>query len=96
MHPHELTIYQQHTQPVSYLAKRFAAKQALAKALGTGIGKHARLTDIETLNNALGRPAIQLHQTTAEYARQLNIMEIHLSLADERDYALAYVVLSGN
>ena len=83
---------------VSSYAKRFAAKEACAKALGCGIGKGARFDEIECIHNASGMPKLVLHGA----ARQtLNAMtppgmtaNLHLSLSDEKNYALAFVTIS--
>ncbi len=93
LHANELSIYNVHRQPVSYLAKRFAAKEAVAKALGTGIGKHTSFTEIETTNNELGMPMIQYHGATATFVTSQHITQSFLTLSDERDYAVAYVIL---
>lgn len=83
------------TRTSSY-AKRFAAKEACAKALGTGFGSIA-WTDVEVINNAQGAPHITLHGNAFAYAESLcpsgYTLVIHLSLADEFPYALAYVII---
>lgn len=79
----------------AFLAKRFAAKEAVGKALGTGIQSGVRLPDIEVIHNELGRPGIRLMGSTLDIARSLRVREIHLSLADEREYAIAQVILVG-
>ena len=95
LHTSELTIYEAHSQPVSYLAKRFAAKEAVSKALGTGIGKHVRLTEIETANDDQGKPVLKYYGITQDFIVEKNVQESYISLSDERDYALAYVILTG-
>lgn len=101
LHPNEIEIYQgyQHSNSlaqrhISYLAKRFAAKEALSKALGTGIAQGVSLNDIEVYNNTLGQPKLKLHGSTAQKAQQLGVKHSYLSLSDEKDYAIAYVVLT--
>jgi holo-[acyl-carrier protein] synthase len=96
LHPNELSIYQQHAQQDHYLAKRFAAKEAFSKAVGTGIRGDIQWMDIETKNDALGKPFFQFHGTTQHYLQQVGIDESHLSLSDEQDYAIAYVILIGH
>ena len=78
-----------------WLAKRFAAKEACSKALGTGIGQYAQLTEIETRHTELGQPELVLHGLTYATAKRLGVSSLSLSLADERDYAVAFVVLTG-
>jgi holo-[acyl-carrier protein] synthase len=105
LHPHEIEIFQNYQQRyqysnslaqrhIAYLAKRFAAKEALSKALGTGISQGVCLTEIEVYNNAFGQPKLKLHGTTAQKAQQLGVKHHYLSLSDEKEYAIAYVVLS--
>uniref|UniRef100_A0A6S6SGZ7 Holo-[acyl-carrier-protein] synthase n=1 Tax=uncultured Thiotrichaceae bacterium TaxID=298394 RepID=A0A6S6SGZ7_9GAMM len=78
-----------------WIAKRFATKEACSKALGTGIGKHAQLTEIETRHDDLGKPHLVLHGTTQQTADRLGVIDMSLSLADERMHAVAFIVLTG-
>ena len=94
LHPNELTVFMDRNDDIAYLAKRFAAKEALAKALGTGIAQGVSFTDIETRNNAQGKPELFLHGKTQDKADQLGVRKSHLSLSDEKEYAVAYVVLT--
>lgn len=71
----------------NYFAKRFAAKEAVVKALGTGFGEIA-FHDIEITNNDLGKPIVNFNSLKGSY-------NIHLSLSDEEEYAVAYVVIEG-
>jgi len=73
------------------LAVRFAAKEAAAKALGTGIGR-VRWTDIEIVNQESGRPQINLRGAAAEEAERLGISGLSLSVSHSREYAVAFVV----
>ena len=79
-------------------AKRFAAKEACAKALGTGISGGIRWTDLEVVLEETGAPQMAL---SGEAAEKILAMvgegrgpQVHLSLSDEKDYAIAFVVLS--
>ena len=74
-----------------WLRRRFAAKEAVFKALHAG-GEHARLDQIEILEDRLGAPAVTLHGALAAHAQQAGITAIHLSLSSEGDYALAFAV----
>jgi len=76
------------------LAKRFAAKEAASKALGTGFRNGMRLTDIAVDHDALGRPMLVLHGQARVRAEQLGVTRIDISLSDERDHALAFVIMS--
>ena len=88
----ELKTFKSTKQPVAFLAKRFAAKEAAAKALGTGIGK-VSFRHIEVSNNALGAPKLEFHGYARELQRLKAINHLHLSLSDEKDNAVAFVVL---
>lgn len=74
------------------LAAVFAAKEACAKALGTGFSQGVGFKDI-TVTKAEGRPTIMLAGAAAAQAARLGVSRIHLSLAHERDYAVATVIL---
>lgn len=95
LHKNELQIFQQRKTSKYYLAKRFAAKEALAKALGTGIAKGISFEEIEVLNNNDGKPEIILHGKALEIANQLGVKNLFISLSDEKKYAIAYVILEG-
>ncbi len=73
------------------LAGRFAAKEATAKALGTGIGP-VGWRNIEVRNDAAGKPYVVLHAAAATRARSLGLLEWHLSITHNRDVATAFVV----
>jgi holo-[acyl-carrier protein] synthase len=79
-------------QPARLLAKRFAAKEAFGKALGTGVRAPATLPAISVVHDALGKPAFAFAPDLAEYLHQRGLTA-HLSLSDEADYAVAFVVL---
>lgn len=89
----ERELYQQRGAPESFLAKRFAAKEAVAKALGTGIGRGVSFQHIEILNTAAGLPQVTLHGGALAAAQALGGERVLLSIADERDYAIAYAAL---
>lgn len=95
LHPNELECFASQANPAAWLAKRFATKEAFAKAIGTGIGKDVRLQDIETTHDSRGKPLLQLHGVTLATATALGVISLHLSVADERTHAVAFVILSG-
>lgn len=95
LHTHELTLFKTHSSAANYLAKRFAAKEALSKALGTGIAKGINFTDIEVVNNEDGKPHLILHGAALTIAEKLGVTHSFISLSDEKKYAIAYVVLEG-
>ncbi len=84
------------TDAAACLARRFAAKEALVKALGTGFRAGIRPTDIAVIHDELGKPAFSLHGEVAHLVERQGIHTIHLSIADEREFAVAFVVLEGN
>jgi len=96
LHKHEMQIYKQHRLPKSFLAKRFAVKEALAKALGTGISQGVSFTEIEGSNNQHGQPQLALHGATLELANKLGVKRYFVSLSDEDKYAVATVLLEGD
>jgi holo-[acyl-carrier protein] synthase len=78
----------------SALAARWAAKEATAKALGTGIGPVSFL-DIEVICDERGKPGLSLHHNAARLAARLHLSHFVLSLSHTADYALAFVVGQG-
>ncbi len=78
--------------PGLHFAARFAAKEAAAKALGTGIGRGIRFRDIEIVP-ARGVPKIFFHNRAREYADDIGVSAIHVSISHERLSAVAVVIL---
>ena len=78
------------------LAARFAAKEAVAKALGVGMRVMSplgvRWHEVETLRDRLGKPIVVLNGRAAERAQELGLVEWAISLSHEREYAIAFVV----
>ncbi|PAU75745.1 holo-ACP synthase [Halomonas salipaludis] len=93
--PSELARFHHHPQPAAFLAKRFAAKEAFLKALGTGLRHGMRWTEIEVVNDTLGRPSLSLAGRAREQAQAAGVVTLHLSLSDDDGLALAFVVLEG-
>ena len=81
--------------PTAYLAKRFAAKEAVAKALGVGIGKQVSFQDVEVLNLDSGQPVAELFGNARVHAEQLGVTRIHISISDTEQHAIAQVILEG-
>jgi holo-[acyl-carrier protein] synthase len=77
----------------AFLAKRWAAKEAAAKALGTGIRDGLRLAHFAVGHDVLGRPTLSLEGRAAELAEAAGIVACHLSISDEGGWAQAFVVL---
>ncbi len=77
----------------AFVARRFAAKEAAAKALGTGIAAGIGFHDLVVSNDERGAPSLTLTGRAAERADALGVQRCHLTISDERDYAVAFVVL---
>ena len=90
----EYAVFKHRKRALSYLATRFAAKEAAAKALGTGIGT-VSFQDIAVLNLASGAPVLQFSGAARRLQQQRGITKMHVSLSDERAYAQAFVILEG-
>ncbi|WP_130831056.1 holo-ACP synthase [[Erwinia] mediterraneensis] len=85
--------YQAHQQPVRFLAKRFAVKEAAAKAFGTGIRGGLAFNQFEVYNDELGKPGLRFFLHASEVAERLGVKSVHVTLADERHYACATVII---
>lgn len=77
---------------VRYLASRFASKEAFAKACGLGIRNPLTWQGIQTLNDALGRPYLQFDTSICAWLKERSY-QAHVALTDERDHALAVVII---
>lgn len=93
--PRELARFAAHRKPAAYLAKRFAAKEAFSKAMGTGIRTPVNWQNIGVVNQASGRPYLELAAPLAALVERRGIRVVHVSLTDERGMAAAFVVLEG-
>jgi holo-[acyl-carrier protein] synthase len=91
--PFEQQCFAELNQPERYFAKRFAAKEAAAKALGTGIGRGISFQHFEVRNDAQGKPELFLSGRAAELAAELGVTALWLSISDEQAYACATVIL---
>ena len=83
---------------INFFAKRYAAKEACAKALGTGLARGVFWKDIEVQNNKFGKPKIKLHNNALKFLKKLtksNDCSIEVSLSDEKKYAIANVIIYG-
>ena len=89
----ELKRFNNHRMPAAYLAKRFAAKEAFTKALGTGIQAPANWHGVWVRNLASGKPVLEFSDNLAKLLEQRKILHAHLSLTDERGVAMATVIL---
>ena len=91
----ELQRFRRHRNPAAYLAKRFAAKEALSKALGTGIRFPVNWHNVRVENAASGKPTLQFSRDLELLLERRGVTAVHLSLADETGLASAVVILEG-
>mgnify|MGYP001272091387 FL=1 len=92
----EIKLSRNYKNKSNYFSKRFAAKEALAKALGTGIRNGLNFKDISVLNDKLGKPKFQLLDKLKKVLKKkfkYKKIEIFLSLSDEKKYSIAFVVI---
>lgn len=89
----ELAFYQASKRGLSYLAKRFAVKEAAAKALGTGIGRGVSWQHMHTSNTELGAPQLTFSGGARARFIALGADRCHVSISDEKNYATALVIL---
>lgn len=93
LRPAELKDYHQSKLAVRLLAKRFAAKEAIAKALGTGIGRGVSWQDMEVLHDLNGAPVVELSGGALAAMEARGGSRVLLTLADERHYVVAFAAL---
>jgi holo-[acyl-carrier protein] synthase len=94
--PQELVRFDAHAQPERYLAKRFAVKEAFSKAMGTGIHSPVTWRKIGTAHDVAGAPTIAMHADLAAFAQSKGITHVHVTVTDEEQLAVAFVVLENN
>ena len=95
-HSGEIKKSESRLKSVESYSKRYAAKEACAKALGTGLARGVFWKDIEVQNNKFGKPHIKLHNNAKKFLHQLTKSKnysIELSLSDEKNYAIANVII---
>lgn len=90
--PQERDACRDSLDPARFLAKRFAAKEALGKALGTGVRAPVLLPEIAVEHDALGKPAFGFGPALASHLAERGLTA-HLSISDEQDYAVAFVIV---
>ena len=89
----EFSIFQKNKIKENFLAKRFAAKEAFAKAMGTGFRGEVNIKSIIITNNELGRPDFKLKNNISLLMKEKKIRCCHLSISDEKNIAVAFVIL---
>ena len=91
--PQEFNTWCERQQSVSYLAKRWAAKEAISKALGTGIAKGVSFQHMIIANDSNGKPEVELTSVALAKARAQGAEKAMISLSDDGPYVLAFCVL---
>ena len=89
----ELGEYSGHAHPARLLTKRFAAKEALAKAVGSGLRYPVTMQRISVTHDALGKPGFTFDAPLAEHLRLAGVTHHHLSISDDHEVAVAFVIL---
>lgn len=92
--PAELEYSNKMKHPTLHLAARFAAKEALSKAFGTGIGKTIGWKDLEVVRNGPGAPTVALHGGAKEFAEKIGALEVLVSLSHTEHYGAASAVVT--
>ena len=90
--PEEREDCRNSNDPARFLAKRFAAKEALGKAFGTGVRSPLLLPDVAVTHDELGKPSFSFSPKLAAHFAERGLAA-HLSISDEQDYAVAFVIL---
>ena len=88
----EMDDFKKTADPARFLAKRFAAKEAFGKALGIGVAHPATLPNIAVRHDSLGKPMFDFSLELSNYLAERGL-SAHLSISDEAEYAVAFVVL---
>jgi len=91
--PAELSVWRQHQQPNNFLAKQFAAKEALSKALGTGIAAGVSFQHIEVLRDQRGAPYVVLSGVAAQRMKLLGATRALISLSDDQGLIQAFALI---
>ena len=94
--PEELDMFHGHKRPVRFLAMRFAAKEAIVKAMGTGFAHGMWVRDSGVMHNRLGRPDIIFSPRGQRKCAAMGITGGHLTLTDEAGLVVAVAILMGN
>ena len=89
----EVAEFVKSSQPARFIAKRFAAKEAFSKAVGTGIGEIVGWHDIRVTHDALGKPQIEASEVLRKVLAMKQIVRSHISITDETEQAMAFVVI---
>jgi holo-[acyl-carrier protein] synthase len=94
--PAEIAYCRRKRHSTVHFAGRFAAKEAVLKAVGTGLGPRMRWTDVEVVNEPLGKPSVRLHGEVAAHAGRRGLAAIDVSLTHSPSLAMASVITTWN
>ena len=92
----EINLSKKYKNKLNYFSKRFAAKEAFAKAIGTGIRNGLNFSDISILNDKLGKPELHIMDKLNKILKnrfKSKKIETFLSLSDEKNYSIAFVII---
>jgi holo-[acyl-carrier protein] synthase len=92
----EILLSKKIKDKVAYYAKRFAAKEAFAKALGTGFREDLNFKDISIINNKIGKPSFIINEKIKKIIKKkfkITTFNFFLSISDEKKYSIAFVIL---
>ena len=91
----ELVVFRRRRKRAAYLAKRFAAKEAFSKAMGTGIRFPVNWHNVWVVNDRVGKPVLRFSKPLAALLKRRGIEQVHVSLTDEIGMACAFVIAEG-
>lgn len=94
--PGEVNTARQGKAMLQHIGGLFAAKEAVLKALGTGMGQGLGFRQVEVVTGETGPPRVRLHDRAANRAKSMGIRVIHLSISHERHYAMAIAIAEGS
>ena len=92
----EINISKKYINKTNFFSKRFAAKESLAKALGTGFRNNLNLKDIEIINDKLGKPYYLINpkvEKLIKIKKKTKNFQLFLSISDEKDYSVAFTII---
>ncbi len=92
----EISISNKIKDRINFFSKRFAAKEAFSKALGTGFRQNLNFKDVEILNDRLGKPYFLVNdkiKRIIKNKKKVNKFQLFLSISDEKDYSIAFTII---
>ncbi|WDI78419.1 holo-ACP synthase [Candidatus Purcelliella pentastirinorum] len=92
LNKNEFQQYLKNKKPIHFLAKRFAAKEAIVKSFGIGMRCGLSFNQLEIYNNNLGKPKIFLSKKIKKITKNIGIKTFHLTISDEKKYACAVAI----